>query len=192
MNVDIDILRNASKKARQKNRIFAIHAGEKDTSDIEKAISLKPDLLIHLTKAGTSDLEKVADASIPVVVCPRSNLVTGVGMPPVSNMLDQGLTVAVGTDNVMLNSVNMFSEMEFISKLSGIEDRQVFKMCTLNGASIPGHRGNGVIEKGNRSNFMILDGGSNNLSGVSDPVKGIVRRGRPDDILSVIQGNIEW
>jgi cytosine/adenosine deaminase-related metal-dependent hydrolase len=33
---------------------------------------------------------------------------------------------------------------------------------------------------------MILNGNSNNLSGMKDPVSSIVRRGRPDDILSVI------
>ncbi len=191
-DLDIEMLKMASKRATHNKRLFAIHAGEKDVNDIEKALCLEPDLLIHLTQAKRSHLEKLTDDPVPVVVCPRSNLITGVGMPPISDMLDLGLTVAVGTDNVMLNSVNMFSEMEFISRICGIEDRQVFKMCTLNGASITGQMGNGVIEKGNRSNFMILDGGSNNLSGVSSPVSGIVRRGRPDDILSVIQGSNEW
>ncbi len=168
------------------NKMFAIHAGEKDRSDIEKALSLEPDLLIHLTHASKKDLEVIAEAKIPVVVCPRSNLCTGVGMPPIAEMLEAGIKVAAGTDNVMLNSVNMFSEMEFMSKIFSLEDRQVFKICTLNGSFIMGPDSTGSIQKGNKANLMILNGRSNNLAGIKDPVSGITRRARPDDILSVL------
>ena len=128
--------------------LFAIHAGEKDRNDIEKALSLEPDLLIHLTNATKKDLEDVADAEVPVVVCPRSNLITGAGMAPIADMLEAGITVAAGTDNVMLNSVNMFAEMEFMSKVFSIEDRQVFKICTLNGSFVMGPNSTGSIERG--------------------------------------------
>jgi cytosine/adenosine deaminase-related metal-dependent hydrolase len=101
-------------------------------------------------------------------------------------MFKEGIDVAVGTDNVMLNSVNMFSEMEVLSKIFGIDDRQVFMMCTLMGGSVLGLEDIGPIQEGNRANVMILNGNSNNLSGMKDPVNSIVRRGRPDDILSVI------
>lgn len=185
-DMDMEILKKAALRAKERKRMFAIHAGEKERNDIDNALSLKPDILVHLTNAGRNDLERVAQENIPVVVCPRSNFTTGVGMAPVSHMLDAGITVAVGTDNVMLNSVNMFSEMEMISKVFGIDDRQVFKMCTLNGASALGLNKMGLIQKGNRASLMILNGNSNNLSGITDPLSGIVRRARPDDILSII------
>ncbi|SET03925.1 Cytosine/adenosine deaminase [Methanococcoides vulcani] len=188
-DVDMELLRRSRKASKNKSKMFAIHAGEKSDNDIDKALSLDPDILIHMTQAKTSDLMAVADANIPVVVCPRSNFITDVGMAPISEMLESGVTVAVGTDNVMLNSVNMFSEMEILSKVFGLEDRQVFKMCTLNGASILGFNNTGSIKEGNKANLMILNGTSNNLIGVKDPVSGIVRRGRPDDILSIIHAN---
>jgi len=56
---------------------------------------------------------------------------TGVGLPDVLKMLDLGIAVGVGTDNVMLNSPNMFEEMQFLAKALLHDDRQVFKMCTL-------------------------------------------------------------
>ncbi|MHC1575770.1 MAG: amidohydrolase family protein [Methanosarcinaceae archaeon] len=186
-DMDMELLRQAAGHTRKWKRFFAIHAGEKSRTDIEDALSLEPDMLIHLTQADTADLNAVSDASVPVVVCPRSNFITGVGMPPVRNMLEAGITVAVGTDNVMLNSVNMFSEMEFLSKIAGLDDRQVFKLCTLNGASILRLDNIGSIKEGNRACLMILNGRSNNLMGVKDPLGGIVRRGRPDDILSIIR-----
>ncbi|MEA1985326.1 MAG: amidohydrolase family protein [Euryarchaeota archaeon] len=186
-DMDMELLRQVAARARRWKRSFAIHAGEKVRTDIGDALSLEPDMLIHLTQADTADINAVADASVPVVVCPRSNLITGVGMPPVRRMLEADITVAVGTDNVMLNSVNMFSEMEFLSKVFGLDDRQVFKLCTLNGASTLRLDSVGSIKDNNRACLMILNGRSNNLMGVQDPLRGIVRRARPDDILSIIR-----
>ncbi|WP_048063423.1 amidohydrolase family protein [Methanococcoides burtonii] len=188
-DLDMDILIKSKRKAKDFNKLFAIHAGEKDNTDIEKAISLDPDILIHMTKAMRSDLQAISESNIPIVVCPRSNFITDAGMAPICGMLEEGVNVGVGTDNVMLNSVNMFSEMEVLSKVFGLEDRQVFKMCTLNGASLLGLENTGSIKKGNKADLMILNGNSNNLVGISDPISGMVRRGRPDDILSIIHTN---
>ncbi|MDD3042991.1 MAG: amidohydrolase family protein [Methanosarcinaceae archaeon] len=185
-DMNSELLREIAGFTKKQKKLFAIHAGEKKRDDIEKALSLEPDFLVHLTKANKKDLKTVADAGIPVVVCPRSNFTTGVGMAPVAEMLEAGIPVAAGTDNVMLNSVNMFAEMEFLSKLFSLSDRQVFKICTLNGYSVMGLQSRGLIEKGNKAKLMILNGNSNNLSGIKDPISGIVRRARPSDIISVL------
>jgi len=183
---DMAVFEESARIAKKNHKLFAIHAGENERDDIPKALSLEPDILIHLTKANDTDLKAISDMEVPIVVCPRSNFITGVGMAPIINMLKEDIDVAVGTDNVMLNSVNMFSEMEILSKIFGIDDRQVFMMCTLVGGSVLGLEDIGPIQEGNRANVMILNGNSNNLSGMKDPVSSIVRRGRPDDILSVI------
>ncbi|RNI10014.1 amidohydrolase family protein [Methanohalophilus halophilus] len=185
-DIDLNLLEQIADTCHKSRRPFCIHAGEKSRHDIKDALSLQPDMLVHLTQAVQSDLKNVADASIPVVVCPRSNFLTGVGMAPVAEMLKSGINVGIGTDNVMLNSVNMFSEMEFLSKVFGLEDRQVFKMCTLNGASILELEGKGPLREGYKANLMVLDGTSNNLKGIQDVLSGLVRRARPDDILSII------
>lgn len=185
-DLDMNLLQEITTCTRERKKLFAIHAGEKNRSDIEKALSLEPDLLIHLTHAGKKDLDEIAQAKIPVVVCPRSNFVTGAGMAPIAEMLEAGIRVAAGTDNVMLNSVNMFAEMEFMSKIFSIDDRQVFKICTLNGSFVMGPDSMCSIEKGNKANLMILNGDSNNLAGIQDPVGGITKRARPDDILAVL------
>ncbi|AKB77060.1 Pyrimidine deaminase archaeal predicted [Methanosarcina horonobensis HB-1 = JCM 15518] len=185
-DLEMELLQGITACTRDRKKLFAIHAGEKDRSDIENALSLEPDLLIHLTQATEKDLNEVAQAEIPVVVCPRSNFVTGVGMAPIAEMLETGIRVAAGTDNVMLNSVNMFAEMEFMSKVFSIDDRQVFKICTLNGSFVMGPDSASSIEKGNKANLMILNGSSNNLAGIQDPVGGITKRARPDDILAVL------
>ncbi|NJD76014.1 MAG: amidohydrolase family protein [Candidatus Methanoperedens sp.] len=186
-DMDIDSIKEILSQTKIKKKKFAIHAGEKDTTDIDAAIGLVPDFLVHLTHARMRDLRSVSDANIPVVVCLRSNLLTRSGIPPVKKMLDEGMLVAAGTDNVMLNSVNMFSEMEFLAKTALFDDRQVFKLCTLNGAKVLGiDKELGSIKKGKKARLMILTKKSNNMMGIKNPLSSIVRRARPDDIIGII------
>jgi cytosine/adenosine deaminase-related metal-dependent hydrolase len=186
-DLNADFLRYVVEETRNKGKSFAIHAGEKDNSDIISAIDLEPDHLVHLIHAEKKDIKSISDARIPVAVCVRSNFITQSGMPPIKKMLDEGILVAAGTDNVMLNSVNMFSEMEFLSKTNIYNDRQVFMLCTLNGAKLLGIDSEvGSIKKGKKARLMILTKKSNNLKGIRNPLNSIVRRGRPDDIIQII------
>jgi cytosine/adenosine deaminase-related metal-dependent hydrolase len=172
--------------ARKNGQSVAIHAGESSNDDIEDALSLEPDILVHLGQANEDELLRVAKEKIPVAVCPRSNLVAGVNLPNVKMMTEMGITVGVGTDNVMLNSPNIFDEMHFISKALLHDDRQVFKMCTLNGAKIIGiDQRVGSICEGKEGRLMVLNGDSNNLWGSLSPLTSIVRRSQPSDIIAV-------
>ncbi|HPJ30753.1 MAG TPA: amidohydrolase family protein [Methanothrix sp.] len=180
-------LEEVAQIARSEGRKIALHAGESGRDDIEDALSLEPDLLVHLTRAEPRDLKAVEDAGVPVVVCPRSNLATGVGLPDVPKMLELGMVVGLGTDNVMLNSPNLFSEMELLSKALLHNDRQVFMMCTLNGPDILGAEDEaGAIGVGKKSRIMVIDRRSDNLAGSRDPLASVVRRAMPSDVLAVI------
>jgi cytosine/adenosine deaminase-related metal-dependent hydrolase len=179
-------LKAVTQAASSANQRVGIHAGEAGNDDIEDALALEPDFLVHLNKATEQDLKKVARAGVPVVVCPRSNLTTGVGLPDVKRMTDLGIKVGVGTDNVMLNSPNIFDEMQLIVKALLHDDRQVFKMCTLNGAEIMEmDQRVGSISEGKGARLMVLNESSNNLWGTIRPLASIVRRARPSDILMI-------
>jgi cytosine/adenosine deaminase-related metal-dependent hydrolase len=183
---DIDHIKTIAAAARKACQALAIHAGEAARDDIRDSIALEPDFLVHMSRADDSDLRDVARASIPVVVCPRSNLVTGVGLPNVKKMLELGITVGVGTDNVMLNSPDIFEEMHLLSRALLHDDRQVFKMCTLNGAKIMGlDQRLGSIREGKEARVMVINRNSNNLWGSRDPLASIVRRAGPSDILAI-------
>ncbi|MBA5941805.1 MAG: amidohydrolase family protein [Methanophagales archaeon] len=174
-------------EAKRMNKMFALHAGERTAEDIADAIELEPDFLVHLIKASHQDFKKMYDADIAAVVCIRSNLVTGSGLPPLQQMLESGLTVGAGTDNVMLNSPDMFSEMEFISKIFRSEAKDVLKMCTLDSAAVLKESESvGSIEEGKKANLVVIRTDTANMRNVSDPVKGVVRRARRTDIAAVI------
>lgn len=186
-DLDIEIIKKITRQTKEKRKKFAIHAGERDSSDIASAIELQPDFLVHMTHAGKKDIKAVAEADINVVICLRSNLLTRSGVPPVLKMLDEKILVAVGTDNVMLNSVNIFSEMEFLAKTNLYDDRQVFKLCTLNGAKMLGlDEELGSIKNGKKAKLMVLNKKSNNMQGIRNPLSSLVRRARPDDIIGII------
>jgi cytosine/adenosine deaminase-related metal-dependent hydrolase len=81
----------------------------------------------------------------------------------------------------------MFSEMEFLAKTAIYDDRQVFKLCTLNGAKVSGIDSElGSIKTGKKARLMILNKKSNNMQGIRNPLSSLVRRARPDDIIRMI------
>ncbi len=178
---DFGPARTAATKA---DKPFGIHAGERNTADIGPSLSLDPDFLVHMNCARDEDLRTVEQQRISIAVCPRSNLVTGAGLPPIERFLE-ATTVALGTDNVMLNSPSMWREMEFVSKLCDVSDRNVLRMATVNGARLLGRENIGTIDVGKRARVTVLDG-SGSLSGVRDTVAGIVRRAGTADVKSVV------
>jgi cytosine/adenosine deaminase-related metal-dependent hydrolase len=163
---------------------FAIHAGEPDATDIHPAIDLEPELLVHMVHAEQSHLDRVDAQSIPIAVCPRANCVLDVGRPPIRELLDH-TTVALGTDNVMLNSPSMFREMAYTAKTFDVTAREILGMATTAGAEIAG-LDCGVIEPGRRAALLILDGDSDNLAGTVDPIRAVVRRATALDVKRVV------
>ncbi|WP_459821298.1 amidohydrolase family protein [Halorubrum luteum] len=180
-DADFDAVRRETRAA---DKLFGIHAGERDADDINPAMDLDPDFLVHMVHAEPIHLDRLADRNTSVVVCPRSNLVTKVGVPPIRELVER-TTVALGTDNVMLDSPSMFREMEFAAKLADVPAREILRMATVNGAEIAGLN-RGVIEEGADARLLVLDGDSDNLGGARDLVRAIVRRAEHADVNRVV------
>ncbi|MBK5190182.1 MAG: amidohydrolase family protein [Methanosarcinales archaeon] len=178
-------VKSLAAEAKRRKKMFALHAGENNADDINGAIDLEPDFIVHLLNASQQNFRTMQDKNIAAVVCVRSNLVTGLELPPLQQMLESGLIVGVGTDNVMLNSPDMFSEMEFIAKIFRLEEREVLKMCTLNSAQVL-KESVGSIEEGKKANLVVIRTDTPNMRNVRNPIKGVVRRATRNDIAAVI------
>ena len=163
---------------------FGIHAGEVESGDLDPALDLDPEFLVHVVHPEPHHLDRIEDRGVPVVVCPRSNLATGVGVAPFEE-LHERTTLALGTDNVMTCSPSMFREMEMLWSLSELDAREVLRTATRAGAELI-DADYGVIESGRPAKLIVLDGGSDNLSGVRDPVRAVVRRASRADIVRTI------
>lgn len=174
----------------RRGKIIAVHAGER-AGEVGKALGYNPDVIVHFTHATPDDVGEAAKKKISVVVCPRSNAVLGVGIPDVGGMLDMGLNVSLGTDNVMVNSPDLFREMEFISKLSYLCRRispvDVLRMATVN-ASKAFNLNSGFVGEGKRADLLFIDRSAPNLRGCRDLIAAIVHRCEPVNVRKVMVG----
>ena len=163
--------------ARAAGKKVAIHAGEQDKGDIDAAIALDPDLLIHMTHATKTQCRACADNGIPVVICPRSNWLLGVTSssrhPPVKMMLELGCTVLLGTDNVMFVPPDMFSEMAFLHTCYGIDPQSILGMA-VKGSGLFGSPF--FIRKGSPAAFFAVDCARSALRFSHDPVASLIKR----------------
>ncbi len=178
--------------ANRKNKSVAIHAGE-EKGEITEALKYEPDIIIHCTHASDEELKLIAEKNISVVVCPRSNAALNVGFPDVQRMLKYGINVSLGTDNVMINSPNMFREMEFLFKYSNLYENldpvDVLKMATVNAAETYSLNC-GIIDKGRDADLIFIDKDALNLKNSRNIVATIVSRCEPVNVRKVmIKGN---
>ncbi|HXV45287.1 MAG TPA: amidohydrolase family protein [Nitrososphaera sp.] len=184
-------------------KLVAIHAAESNETvafskehtgrnEIDRIMEyLKPDFVVHMTKATEDEISLVAKNGIGVVVCPRANGVLAAGIPRVAQMLRQGCLMAIGTDNVMLNSPDMLRELDYIWKVSRategemIEPRELLKMATVNAAQIL-RLNSGSIEAGRAADLIFIDKRNTDLYPMHYPYASVVHRLSQSSIKSVM------
>jgi cytosine/adenosine deaminase-related metal-dependent hydrolase len=114
---------------RTKKKVFALHGSEVDREDIDFLLDLHPSLLIHMIAASPADLERVKDADIPIVVCPRSyvffNLKTNFEV-----MKKTGVTMLLGTDNAMINSPDVGEDVRLLRHTCLFSDEELLTNVT--------------------------------------------------------------
>ena len=183
-------------------KIRAIHSAETDESnkiskkmskktETQRALLSKPNFLVHMTYASKRDLAIVTKNKISIVVCPRANGTLAEGIPDVSLMLDAGCNVAMGTDNVMINSPDMFREMDYLWKVSmGIKKKRlvpksILQMATSNASDILGGRV-GIIQNNKIADCIFIEKHSIDLDPMHNPHASIVQRASENTIKAVM------
>ena len=156
---DYSDVKKISYHVHQQKKIFALHASEMIREDIDLILDSKPDFLIHMTKATKSDLIRVKDNDIPIVLCPRSNAFFGL-KTNAELMKKIGLNLMLGTDNAMLNTPNILDELKYLKKnTKGFSIEELMYMITYN----PRKALNldcDILVQNSPSNFVVLDRGS--------------------------------
>ena len=113
-------------------------------------------------------LKQLAAAGATLVTCPRGNVLTGAGEPPVAEFYGSGARVAVGTDSLAsVPDLNLFSELAELRRLGpGVPARAIVASATINGARALGFENElGTIEQGKQSALIAVA----LPHGVSDP-----------------------
>ena len=162
-------------------------------SETIRALTLKPHFLIHMTHASKSDLFSTAKKTRGIVICPRANSSLAEGIPDIELMQKSGCTLALGTDNVMINSPDMFREMDYLWKVTmgihkkRIDPKEILKMATANGGKIL-KKDIGVIGNGKIADCIFIDKHAIDLEPMHDPHASIVHRASESAIKAVMIG----
>ena len=106
-------------------------------------------------------------------------------------MLDTGCNVAIGTDNVMINSPDMFREMDYLWKVSmGIKKKRlmpknILQMATTNASNLLGNKV-GVIQNNKIADCIFIEKHSIDLEPMHNPHASIVQRASENTIKAVM------
>lgn len=121
---------------------------------------LGPDvILVHLTTTTRQELDLVAERRAPVVLCPRSNLMIEVRLPPVADVLAAGILPALGTDSLASNStLDVLAEAKAIAeRYPTVPAATLLAMATAAGADALARPDLGRIAKGKRPGVLHVD-----------------------------------
>ncbi len=148
----------AEKTEMRSGKSVGIHVCEAKTGELEKALEFRPDFLVHMNCASKDEIKRVGSLGLPVVVCARSNAYFGLKRADIVSMLDEGILLCLGTDNAMVSSLSMISEMEYALRMwmKNVSAKDILKMATANPAKVFGWD-SGYIEKGRDANFILAD-----------------------------------
>jgi cytosine/adenosine deaminase-related metal-dependent hydrolase len=194
------VLRQLSKT----KKIRAIHCAETKQSYLkskqitkktepQRCMLLKPNFLVHMTYASKSDLRLVSKKINGIVVCPRANASLAEGIPDIVQMMKMNCNVAIGTDNIMINSPDMFREMDFLWKVTmgihkkRIEPKKILKMATVNAGKLLGRK-IGCIKEGYLADGVFIKKNNLDLDPLQNSYASIVHRANENSIKAVMIG----
>ncbi|MCE5299186.1 MAG: amidohydrolase [Methanoregulaceae archaeon] len=174
---DVPGLEQVISRSRNKKRLIAFHAGERDRFDVDHALSFEPDLLVHCTYATRSQLRRCAEMEVPIAVCARSNWTLGVTdsarRPPLAEMLDTGCRIFLGTDNCMVIQPDLWREMSFVSTVYRIPPARIYR-AAVEGSLLTGNTS--FISEGAPARFLVIQPEDSNLWLSRDMVRTLVMR----------------
>ncbi|MFX1450370.1 MAG: amidohydrolase family protein [Promethearchaeota archaeon] len=174
-------------------------------SDIERSIKLlKAELLVHAIHADNKDIELISKNNIPIVICPRANGYLGAGFPPISAFLKHKISLCLGTDNVMVNSPDLFREMEFLFKLfrgiggmngiNTLKSKDILRMVTINPAkALRLDHLTGSLEEGKYADFFVLDLNAPNLIPIENIYDSLILRAKSENVIATyLKGRLAY
>ena len=183
-------------------KIVGIHAAETLSSysismktnkktEPKRALLAKPTFLVHMTNASKSDLLFAAKKTRGIIICPRANSALAEGIPDIELMLKMKCNLGIGTDNVMINSPDMFREMDYVWKVTmgikkkRIDPKQILKMTTINPGKILNKK-IGCIKENYFADCIFIDKKSIDLEPLNNVYASIVHRASQESIRAVM------
>ena len=156
----------------------------------------------HLVHIQDGDIEVLKEKSIAVVTNPASNAKLASGITPITEFLDAGIPVAIGTDGPASNNcLDMFREMFLVTALaklrtgdaSAVPAFDVLKMATVNGAHVMGLDDADVLQPGKLADMVLIDLHQPNMLPLNSIANNIVYSGSKLNVrMTMIHGVIRY
>ncbi|QZY00802.1 amidohydrolase [Halobaculum rubrum] len=144
----------------------------------------------HGVHTDASEIETLAERGTAVAHCPASNMKLASGMAPVQELLDAGVTVALGTDGAASNNdLDLFDEIRdaaMLGKLAAddaaaVDAETAVRMATEGGADALGFD-SGRIEAGANADLAVVDLEAVHLTPEHDLVSHLAYAARGSDV----------
>lgn len=133
----------------------------------ESGVNEVKSILAHGVQVNEHDIKELQSWNTAIVHNPISNQKLGSGIAPIKEMLEAGLTVALGTDGAgSTNTLDMFEEIKstaYLQKVikksaTAISGYDVLKMATIGGAKALGLEDEiGSLEVGKKADIIMID-----------------------------------
>lgn len=151
---------------------------------------------VHITQ---EDMDLMAQRFVCAVHNPVSNLKLASGIAPIPEMMERGVSIALGTDGVSSNnSHDMFEEIKLAAMLhkgaSGnprvVSAFDALSMATVHGAAALG-RNTGMLAVGRDADIIMLDFAKPHLMPCHDVMENVVFSARGSDVcMNMARGQI--
>ncbi len=177
-----ETLRKSADLAKEYDRPLMIHIAETerevdDSMEIygktvvpwvkDQGILDVPIIAAHCVHIDEHEMRMLKKHNGSVAHCPSANLKLASGIAPITQMLEMGLNVAIGTDGPASNNdLDMFEEMRLAALLAKVTPnnptalpaKQALQMATINGAKALGMGDvTGSLEEGKLADVIIVD-----------------------------------
>ncbi|HEY9641835.1 MAG TPA: amidohydrolase family protein [Coleofasciculaceae cyanobacterium] len=164
--------------------------------DLERALDIyQPHLVIHATVANQAEIDLLSRDRTNVVLNPRANANLGLPLPPIAPLIASQANLLLGTDNGLLNSPNLFAELDFTYKVAKSQfgnaiqpdPTTILKMATSNIRPVLGGDSYGYLEAGLPADFVVLNFTQPHLRASRHLIASIVTRVTPEDVLATVR-----
>ncbi|MGI6045700.1 MAG: amidohydrolase [Eggerthellaceae bacterium] len=156
----------------------------------------------HCVWVDDNDLEIIKNHHVFVAANPASNMKLGSGFAPIPKMLDEGISVCLGTDGVASNNNHdMFQDMYLLASIykgfthdpSVISPTQVLQATSRMGALSQGREDCGLIQVGAKADLCVLDTTGPSFCPATDPICNVVFAGHGSDVvLTLCDGHVTY
>ena len=149
----------------------------------------------HCVWVSENDIKILKENNVGITINPQSNLKLGSGIPDIARLIDNDITVSVGTDGAASNNnLAIIEDIRLASLLakgvslnpSELNAFQTLRLATVNGAKNLGFNDVGLIKEGYKGDLILIDTSKANLMPLTDPHSLVAYSMYPEDVDTVI------